>query len=526
MRLFLKHQFIQKYLLCQQISRNLKTWKKPDGFPTEIVVYNPINKQKVPLILKNNKIATWYMCGPTVYDTAHIGHACCYMRFDIIRRVLENFFDIKVIAVMGITDIDDKIINRSKGSSQFLDWKELAKFYEQEFYQQMLLLNIKPPYLYCRVSDYISQIIQFVDKIMSIDLAYIAKDGSVYFDLQKYDNHGKFGRQFEHESHPIKKSSLDFALWKSVKPGEPSWESPWGPGRPGWHIECSTMGSTTLGSNIDIHSGGHDLIFPHHENEETQSCCHHGTDQWVNYWLHSGLLQFKNEKMSKSLKNTKSINELLEEYTANQFRLLCLITHYRSAIEFSDLTMQKAVALLKKFEFFLNDCRNYTAGKITSKKNIDESLVYSTLNTARKNAQEYLANDFSTSPVIAELSDLVDLVNKMLNPIQIVENNIKIKNSPCIAAVSVYVVEALSNLGISASVENDADHNKISDIVETLVKFRTDVRNKSLNQSPKDIELLNVCDEVRKDIAAHGVKIKDFKQTSTWTFVKDQCNKM
>ncbi|XP_057341342.1 probable cysteine--tRNA ligase, mitochondrial [Microplitis mediator] len=520
MRLYSKYLNIQNYLSLKQINRNSFTWKKPNGFPTEIVVYNPINKEKVPLILKNDKIATWYMCGPTVYDSAHIGHACSYIRFDIIRRILDNFFNINVISVMGITDIDDKIIRRSQGSSQFSDWKHLAKFYEQEFYEQMKLLNIKPPYLYCRVSDYIPQIIQFISNIMSKNLAYLAKDGSVYFDLQKYKAHGKFGRQFEHESHPIKKSNLDFALWKSVKPDEPFWESPWGPGRPGWHIECSTMGSITLGSSIDIHSGGHDLIFPHHENEETQSCCHHETDQWVNYWLHSGLLHLEDVKMSKSLQNTISIKELLDKYTANQFRFLCLITHYRSEVDFSHTTMQKAIALFKKFEYFLNDCQNYTTGKITS-KNIDESIVYNELHSAKENVRKALANDFATPMVISELSDLVDIVNKMLHPVQAVENNMAINNSTCVAAVSVYITETLSNLGISSSVENDAGHRRLGDVVDTLVKFRSVVRNKSLNQSVKDKELLEACDDVRKSLALHGIKIKDLKQTSTWTTIEE-----
>ncbi|KAK0081919.1 hypothetical protein PV326_007440 [Microctonus aethiopoides] len=522
MRIYSKPLRIWRRFSHQQTESPGSVWKKPTGFDTGIVVYNPIIKQKVPLILKNDKIATWYLCGPTVYDSAHIGHACSYVRFDILRRILEKFFNINVVSVMGITDIDDKIIMRSQGSSKFSDWSQLAKFYEQEFYGQMQQLNVLPPYLYGRVSDYIPQMIQFIDKIMSKNFAYIGKDGSVYFDKVNYGKFEKLCKYEIHkdEAHPVKQAICDFALWKAAKPDEPSWESPWGPGRPGWHIECSTIGSFTLGDNIDIHSGGIDLVFPHHENEDAQSCCHHDTDQWVNYWLHSGLLHLRDIKMSKSLQNTISITELLEKYTANQFRMMCLLYNYRTAIEFTHEAMQKAVTILKKFEYFHSDCQNYMAGKLVS-KNLDESVIYSKLSEAKKNIHEALANDFSTPVVISELIDLAATVTKMLDSSQKSTIDSGARNIHCISAVSIYISNTLRNLGISHSKEVENKNNKFTEVIDTFVNFRTTVRNKALSGSVKDKETLILCDDVRKKMSVCGVKIKDYKDKSTWTFTEE-----
>ncbi|XP_043277271.1 probable cysteine--tRNA ligase, mitochondrial isoform X2 [Venturia canescens] len=398
--------------IYKRTQQQCSTWLEPEGFMTNIKVYNPITKSKVPLILKKDGIATWYMCGPTVYDSAHIGHACTFVRFDIIRRILSQFFNINVITAMSITDIDDKIIQRSLGSKR--DWKELTKSYEKEFFEDMEFLNVVPPYLYCRVTDYIPQIIHFVGKILATNSAYIGKDGSVYFDTKKYDKYGKLYKALPSEEHSIKNSTNDFALWKASKPGEPFWESPWGNGRPGWHIECSTIASTIFGCPIDIHSGGIDLLFPHHENEEAQSCCYHAVDQWVNYWLHSGHLYLsESQKMSKSLKNTVSVRDLLKTYSSNQFRLFCLLTHYRTGIEFSNEKMHGAIRILQKLENFLSDCQSYVSGRLIVAY-IDENLVIDTLQNTKKKVYSALTNDFDTRSALAAIEELITVVNKML----------------------------------------------------------------------------------------------------------------
>nr|CAD7412776.1 unnamed protein product [Timema poppensis] len=308
-------------------------WILPSGHDTNIYVYNCITKKKVPLILKNPNYASWYMCGPTVYDSAHIGHACCYMKFDIIRRILCNHFDINVVMVMGITDIDDKIIHRAAELGE--DINTLTRRFEAEFHEDMAKLNIKPATIITRVTDFVPRIISFVQEIVDKGNGYVTADGSVYFDTSQFDRYGKLFpvSMNEEPAQPAvdKKSPLDFALWKGAKPNEPSWLSPWGPGRPGWHIECSTMASAMFGRTMDLHSGGVDLLFPHHENEEAQSCVHHGVSQWVNYWLHSGHLHLKGDtKMSKSLKNTISIRDFLTKFTANEFRVFCLLSRYRN----------------------------------------------------------------------------------------------------------------------------------------------------------------------------------------------------
>ncbi|XP_063981886.1 probable cysteine--tRNA ligase, mitochondrial [Diachasmimorpha longicaudata] len=508
----------------QEIKQPLKpAWTQPVGYETGISIYNPIMKKKVPLILKNHNTATWYTCGPTVYDSAHIGHACSYIRFDIIRRILSNFFSISVLPVMGITDIDDKIIQRSQGSSKFTSWRHLSNHYEQEFLSEMHQLNVLPPYLHCRVTDYIPEIINFISILMSKGFAYKSTDNSIYFNTSNYPAYGKLRRPDENMTSPSKFSPWDFALWKSAKPNEPFWDSPWGPGRPGWHIECSAMASITLGNNIDIHSGGLDLMFPHHENEEAQSCCHHETGQWVNYWLHSGLLHLEDTKMSKSLQNTITIKELLEKFTADQFRLLCLCTHYRSTIEFSQETMSKAVTFLKKFQYFQSDCRNYVAGRFPA-ATVDTSTIYGKLRQVEKNILEALKNDFGTPQVMDELNELVGVVNKGLNNRIQGSECTEVREAPCIATAGIYVERVLKDLGIcmgEESLQAGGSDGKFRRVVDDLVKFRTIVRNRALAMNVKDKELLGACDDVRNNLANSGIKVKDYKDTATWTFVKE-----
>ncbi|MCL4139843.1 UNVERIFIED_CONTAM: hypothetical protein GTU68_046492, partial [Idotea baltica] len=278
---------------------------------------------------------TWYNCGPTVYDSAHIGHALCFVRLDIIKRILQDIFHLNVVQVTGITDVDDKIIARTKELNTCV--QTLTQKYEKEFFKDMAKLNVLPPSIAPRVTEHIPQILSFVAKIMEKGLAYDVGQGTVYFDTESYGRYGKLVKQNEKEiiqifSDSRKKSIRDFVLWKgAAKDDCITWDSPWGPGRPGWHIECSAMASRFFGEELDLHSGGIDLLFPHHENEEAQCCAHHTRDQWCNYWIHTGHLHIKgNTKMSKSLYNTISIQKFLEEHSANTFRLYCLFSHYRN----------------------------------------------------------------------------------------------------------------------------------------------------------------------------------------------------
>ncbi|XP_076233789.1 cysteine--tRNA ligase-like protein, mitochondrial [Calliopsis andreniformis] len=490
-------------------------WLKPTGYETNITVYNPITKCKVPLILKNKNFLTWYVCGPTVYDSAHIGHATTYVKSDIIRRILSDYFNINIIMAMCITDIDDKIIMRSKESGQ--NYKHITQHYENEFVEDMEMLNVIKPHLYCRVTNYIPQIIQFVNNIVNKGNAYVVKDGSVYFDTSKYNSYGKLSSQVSDDSqpaHPYKKSASDFSLWKAAKEGEPFWDSPWGRGRPGWHIECSTIASTVFGNSIDIHSGGIDLAFPHHENEEAQSCSYHEVDQWVNYWLHCGHLFLEDVKMSKSLKNTISIREFLNKYTANHFRILCLLSNYKNGIKFSDSVMTTAVNTLDKIEHFMNDCDNYIAGR-WSVGSVDEITLLRCLDETKNNVNIAFANDFNTAHATRLLINLIDTTNKMLHEPQGTDTN---RNIPAIATVSNYISTIFSKLGILHSAE--ANEQKINSVIDYFVQFRNTVRNRALEQEVKDKILLSACDEARSNLSTCGVIVKDFKDKSSWSIKK------
>ncbi|XP_043492051.1 probable cysteine--tRNA ligase, mitochondrial [Polistes fuscatus] len=489
-------------------------WIEPMGTDTGIKLYNPITKTKVPLILRKEGFLTWYMCGPTVYDSAHIGHAITYVRSDILRRILSEYFNIHTIMIMGITDIDDKIIKRA--AEKGIDFRELSKFYENEFFNDMEILNVTMPYLNCRVTEYIPQIMEFITNILDKNGAYIAKDGSVYFDTKSYNKYGKLIIPFTDSNHSDKRSSLDFALWKAAKDKEPYWESPWGRGRPGWHIECSVMASAVFGKTIDIHSGGIDLMFPHHENEEAQSCCYHNVEQWVNYWLHCGHLCLKDDiKMSKSLKNTISIKKFLEKYTANDLRMLCLLSHYRNDIIYSDDVIDHAVSVMNKIENFISECNHYLTDKINS-GNVDESSLIHNLHETKSMVHMALTNDFNTAQAIRAILNLVDISNKMLFQNNSTYND---KGKTAIAAVSVYISNILSIFGFTQS-KSTIENRQTEDIVKYFVEFRNIVRNRVLEQKQKDEVLLHACDTARKNLSTCGITVKDRKGVSTWDYHK------
>lgn len=281
-----------------------------------IRVFNTLGRRKEVFTPHRPPLVGMYVCGPTVYDYTHIGHARTFTVFDAVKRYLRlRGFD--VFHVQNITDIDDKIINRAREEGR--DWRDVVEEYSRDYFEGLRSLGIQIDH-HPRVTDHIPDIIRFVHGLIEKGYAYVAESGSVYFEVDKYPGYGMLSgslskeawRQEEDVMHE-KKSPYDFALWKAAKPGEPSWESPWGRGRPGWHIECSVMSSRYLGSRIDIHGGGVDLVFPHHENERAQSESYFG-HRWVKYWLHASYLTIKGEKMSKSLGNIIPLREALREW--------------------------------------------------------------------------------------------------------------------------------------------------------------------------------------------------------------------
>ncbi|MFC2008320.1 cysteine--tRNA ligase [Chloroflexota bacterium] len=308
-------------------------------------VFNTLSGQKEEFVPQGDEVKM-YVCGVTPYDDSHIGHAMSYIIFDVIRRYLQ-FHDYKVKYVQNITDIDDKIIDRA--NEHGISARELAEKYADSFFKDMDDLNIGRADVYPRATEEIPKIIEVIKGLIDGGHAYPAQ-GSVYFRVRSVPDYGKLAHRSldsmmagarieagEEKEHP-----MDFVLWKAAKPGEPSWDSPWGNGRPGWHIECSAMSLKYLGETIDIHGGGQDLIFPHHENEIAQSESFTGKKPFVRYWLHNGLLQLGEQKMSKSLGNLITIKEALEKYSADAIRIFALGSHYRSPLTYSEEALEAA----------------------------------------------------------------------------------------------------------------------------------------------------------------------------------------
>ncbi|XP_058404467.1 probable cysteine--tRNA ligase, mitochondrial isoform X5 [Diceros bicornis minor] len=396
-------------------------WLRPAGHDTGVMVYNSLTRRKDPLIVGSADAASWYSCGPTVYDHAHLGHACSYVRFDIIRRILTRIFGCNIIMVMGITDVDDKIIKRAREMN--VSPTSLASLYEEDFKQDMAALKVLPPTVYLRVTENIPQIISFIEGIIAKGHAYSTAKGNVYFDLRsRGDKYGKLvGVAPGPVGEPVdsdKRHASDFALWKAAKPQEMFWASPWGNGRPGWHIECSTISSLVFGSQLDIHSGGIDLAFPHHENEIAQCEVFHQCEQWGNYFLHSGHLHVKGkeEKMSKSLKNYITIKDFLKTFSADVFRLFCMRSSYRSAIDYSDGTMLEAKHLLLATAAFVEDARAYMKGQLVCGP-VREDVLWERLSHTKGAVKAALADDFNTPGAVDAVMDLIHHGNRQLKAV-------------------------------------------------------------------------------------------------------------
>ena len=312
--------------------------ESPDS--TRMKLYNTLTGDLSEFAPADGKTVKMYVCGVTPYSSTHVGHALSYVAFDVLRRYLE-YLGYEVRHVQNFTDVDDKIIQRA--NDQGIDPEELAEQYIEDFYRGMDALNIQRAHVYPRATQEIGPIVETISTLIDGGYAYPVA-GDVYFRVLNSPGYGKLGRRTldsmqagarvqvdENKEHP-----MDFALWKGARPGEPSWQSPWGPGRPGWHIECSSMSMTYLGESLDIHGGGQDLIFPHHENEIAQSEASTGAVPFSRYWVHNGLLQLGDDKMSKSLGNLVSLEDALAEYSPDTMRLYFLSSHYRSPLRYSD----------------------------------------------------------------------------------------------------------------------------------------------------------------------------------------------
>lgn len=462
-----------------------------------IQLYNTLTNKKEPLETLEPGKVKMYVCGPTVYNKAHIGHAMSAMVFDIIRRYME-YRGYEVQFAMNFTDVDDKIIKRA--NEMGVDPFKLAEGYIEDFQQDMKDLNIKPATYNPRATQEIGEIIKIVQGLVDKGYAY-PLDGDVYFRVRKDPGYGKLsGRNiddmrsgFRKEVDDRKEDPLDFALWKSAKPGEPSWESPWGPGRPGWHIECSAMNHHLFGDSIDIHGGGNDLIFPHHENEIAQSECFTGKP-FARYWMHNGMLRLNGEKMSKSIGNIISIQDFLKEHSANSFRYLILNSAYRNPIIFSPETLAQAEKAVERLKGALKPANPKTELK-------DEEAVAKLNAKIAQVKEDFIANmddDFNSAGALGCIFELVREINTMrdlgasqaqLDPAQ---NQIR---------------EFADVFGLVLE-EEKSDSGQSADVfIQMLVDLRFELKKQ------KNWPL---ADQIRKDLGEQGITIEDSKEGSLW----------
>jgi len=461
-----------------------------------IKVYNTLTRNKSEFETIEEGKVRMYVCGPTVYDRAHVGHAMSALVFDIIRRYL-TYKGYDVQYVMNFTDVDDKIIDRAQRLG--IEPIELAEKYIDEFKQNLQDLNIMPATEHPRATDEIDAIIEMVEKLIEKDTAYEV-DGDVYFRVEKAKDYGKLsGRKLEEMNagsrirvDERKENPMDFAVWKKAKPGEPAWDSPWGPGRPGWHIECSAMNLDHLGHQIDIHGGGNDLIFPHHENEIAQTEAITGKP-FARYWMHNGMLQLKGEKMSKSTGNLIPIEEFLEEHSGDVMRLIVLSTHYRSPLTFNNEVIE---ANQRALERLLSALRPASPGATGAASDLLDKLNEQ-VETTQKGFTDAMNEDFNTAGAMGYIFDLVRVINQARS-----EN----ATDDELASAQNLLSELTEVLGLTLK-EREKATTGADAFIELLVNLRNELRQQKHYQ---------LADRVRDDLADLGVTIEDTSQGSSW----------
>jgi cysteinyl-tRNA synthetase len=460
-------------------------------------LYNTLTRTKEDFkTIEPNKVRM-YVCGPTVYDKAHVGHAMSALVFDIIRRYLA-FRGYDVTHAMNFTDVDDKIIRRANELN--IDPYALAESYIDEFVEHLADLNILMPTLTPRATQEIDTIISMIEGLIEKGYAYPIDNGDVYFRVQKDDDYGRLsGRKLddmqagarigvdERKEHP-----MDFALWKSARPGEPEWKSPWGGGRPGWHIECSAMNLKHLGDQIDIHGGGNDLVFPHHENEIAQTESLTGK-QFANYWVHNGMLQLSGEKMSKSTGNLISVEAFLEDHSANTLRLMVLNSGYRHPLTFNDETIAQTEKALDRLHSALRPALPGAKGLSDDGR----AVLQTQIETTRTKFVESMDDDFNTGGALGFLFELVRAANSA-------------RAAGAVDADLLPAQEALQELGSILGmrlIEENGGGSDADAFVSLLVEVRTELRK---------AKQFALSDLVRDRLSDLNVVIEDSKDGTTW----------
>jgi cysteinyl-tRNA synthetase len=461
-----------------------------------IKIYNTLTRKKESFETIEPGQVRMYVCGPTVYNKAHVGHAMSALVFDIIRRYLE-YRDYSVRHVMNFTDVDDKIIQRA--NQMGVDPFDLAEGYIQEFRQHLADLNILPATINPRATKDMPQILDMIQGLIDRGYAYPV-DGDVYFRVNKDDDYGKLsGRHLEdmqagarigvdeRKEHP-----MDFALWKSARPGEPSWDSPWGKGRPGWHIECSAMNYSHLGEQIDIHGGGNDLIFPHHENEIAQSESFTGKS-FSRYWVHNGMLQLGGEKMSKSLGNLVTIEDFLAEHEANVLRMMILNSSYRNPLTFNDEVIGQATRALERLRSALRPAQPGAAGAPQASL----ETLHEQLEASRNGFIETMDDDFNSAGALGYLFELVRVTNQTRS-----DGATDAELGPAQALLC----ELTGVFGLILE-QGHKDSQAADPFIELLIDLRRDLRQ---------AKQYALADQVRNRLGELGVILEDSKEGTTW----------
>jgi len=461
-----------------------------------IKIYSTLSRRKEvfePLVPGE---VSMYVCGPTVYAKAHIGHAMSSIIFDIIRRYfLHSGYQVKF--VMNYTDVDDKIIDRANQLG--VDPFTIANQHIEEYQQHLANLNVLSATAYPQASREMDKIIDMIGRLIEKDFAY-AVDGDVYYRVLKDQDYGKLsGRKFEDmqsgtrkEVDDRKETPMDFALWKSAKPGEPAWDSPWGKGRPGWHIECSAMNMTYLGEQIDIHGGGNDLIFPHHENEIAQTEALTGKP-FAKYWVHNGMMMLSGEKMSKSLGNLISIEDYLKSQSAETLRMVILNSGYRNPLTYSEDILSQADRALERLRSGLKPA--LPGATIESGKAIDE--LNDQIVSTKAGFKTSMDDDFNSAGALGHLFELVRSINAAR-----AENAV----DKILAPAQNLLSELIGIFGLKLEM-SAGENSKVDPFIDYLVELRATIRKQKLYE---------LSDQIRDRLATLGVTIEDSKEGSSW----------
>lgn len=462
-------------------------------------LYNTLTKKKEEFHPLSEGEVKMYVCGPTVYDFFHIGNARSFIMADIIRRYLE-YKKYNVTFVMNITDIDDRIIKKANDVKK--EYSHVAETFATAFLEDLKKLNVKPASSNPKATAHVDEIISMIQSLEAKGFAYNV-DGDVFYDVAKFNGYGKLsGKNIEDlesgarvEINDAKRNPLDFSLWKKAKEGEPSWKSPWGLGRPGWHIECSAMGCKHLGETFDIHAGGNDLIFPHHENEIAQSEASTGKP-FVNYWIHFGFLNIDNEKMSKSLGNFFTARDVVQAYPAEVIRLFFAQTHYAGPLNYSvDLldAAKKGLEKIENFGFTLKE-KMKTAPDASEKIPFSFKKFYEAFDDA-------MDDDFNSAKALAVIFDFVKEVNRLFVEYPVMDKSFLEK-------VTLFLDKTANGVfGIIGNEKTDSGATLEDDLIELLIKLRI---------SAKAEKNFALADKIRDELKALGIQLLDSKEKTVY----------